>query len=169
MYRFVHSRSDRKVLGPPQCLRNGVLLENAMQRTGFMYGYYLEESWDGCQWHGCEISNIHSPSACFSWMISNWWPTITTSAALTGYVYCAQNDDMRNDSPTEVFHFALPFVNNVLYSGWGTVAITSSFRVFWDEVDEYSTCLLKISQSHQKSQDSTDLRQRISNHLSKLG
>ena len=23
--------------------RNGVLLENAMQRTGFMYGYYLEE------------------------------------------------------------------------------------------------------------------------------
>ena len=76
MYRFVHSRSDKTILGPPQCLRNGVLLENAMQRTGFMYGYYLEESWDGCQWHGCEISNIHSPSACFSWMISNWWPTI---------------------------------------------------------------------------------------------
>lgn len=129
MYRFVHSRSDRKVLGPPQCLRNGVLLENAMQRTGFMYGYYLEESWDGCQWHGCETSNIHFPSACFSWMISIWWPTITTSAALTGKGSLrwdsAQTPLTRfgeswlcllytewwhefGDSPTEVFH--LPFL-----------------------------------------------------------
>ena len=38
--------------------RNGVLLENAMQRTGFMYGYYLEDlaapslSWIHSRWTG---------------------------------------------------------------------------------------------------------------------
>ena len=84
MYRFVRCRSDRKVFGPPQCLRNGVLLENAMQRTGFMYGYYLEESfgWLSTTW----MWNIQHPF--FDVLVSVvWfsnWQTITTSAALTG-------------------------------------------------------------------------------------
>ena len=43
--------------------RNGVLLENAMQRTGFMYGYYLED--------------LAAPS--LSWIHGRWtagWPSL---------------------------------------------------------------------------------------------